>query len=201
MSFADPSVHPCAPSDAQFPAYVLTTVPASDVMHGRPNPHPVSRALLRALLINAAECGGAMAQDGLTGEISFTVSAGRPMGSARIALPMTNPHERCGTCGQWESEHGNPNPTACDDYSRYPRPGSLDNPLCMTPGCGMPLTHHGRPYAVSCNDFTPHPAGCECRWCLCDCHTVLEAPGERCHPDCSYENVGRLSDHCRDPHG
>ncbi|RSS95090.1 hypothetical protein EF903_05470 [Streptomyces sp. WAC05292] len=144
----------CSPAEATFVAYLKTVFPPSDLIPGRENPHPVSGALLRARLINALECGGAVALDELTGEIAFTYADSSFPGYVETAVPLTNPHPLCGTCGQWEREHGNPNPTACDRFDVTPRPGTADNPLCLAEDCGgYPRTHHGRPYAVACSHF------------------------------------------------
>ncbi|MEU4266213.1 hypothetical protein ACYCCF_30135 [Streptomyces argenteolus] len=44
-----------------------------------------------------------------------------------------------------------------------------------------------------------HGSHCECRACLCDCGCYQFEPREKCHPDCSYNNIGAMSDHCYPP--
>ncbi|MFD9248328.1 hypothetical protein [Streptomyces bottropensis] len=49
---------------------------------------------------------------------------------------------------------------------------------------------------MSARSLPRHSSLCECRACLCDCGAYQYEPMEKCHPDCSYNTVGRMSDHC-----
>ncbi|WP_330335663.1 hypothetical protein OHS33_39180 (plasmid) [Streptomyces sp. NBC_00536] len=144
----------CEPRESTFAAYLVTSSRPGQLDPQTPNPRSMSGALLRALLINARECGGSVAMDELTGEIAFTYAEGTFHDMVQTAVPLTNRHSLCGTCGQWKSEHGNPNVTACDQFGIYPRAGTDFNPLCLAEDCGgYPRTHHGRRYTVACPAF------------------------------------------------
>ncbi|KIF00923.1 hypothetical protein PL81_38535 [Streptomyces sp. RSD-27] len=154
MSLPSADFRPCEPGESTFAAYLVTASPASCLVPGTTNPYSMSGAMLRALLINARELGGAMALDELTGEIAFTYELGTFHRMVQMAVPLTNRYPLCGTCGQWESEHRNPNASACDQFGIYPRAGTQFNPLCLAEDCGgYPRTHHSRRYAVSCSSF------------------------------------------------
>ncbi|MFD4933471.1 hypothetical protein [Streptomyces virginiae] len=201
MSLPSTDFRPCEPRESTFAAYLVTASPASCLVPGTTNPRSMSGALLRALLINARECGGAVAMNELTGEIGFTYASGTFHSMVQTAVPLPNRYLLCGTCSQWESEHGNPNPTACDKFDVKPRPGTDANPFCLNEDCRYPLTHHGRPYTVACSTFQryplpqdpacPHGEDCERRACLCDCGGFESEPMEKCHPDCSYMSLGQ----------
>ncbi|MFJ5142964.1 hypothetical protein [Streptomyces sp. NPDC088707] len=139
-------------SEVTFAAYAVTATPASDLIPGTPNPRPMSGALLRALLINAKECGGALALDDLSKTVGFTYAAGMFHVMVQVARPLPTPRTpTCGECGQWKSEHRNPNATACEKFDVEPRPDSPSNRLCLR--CRQPFLHHGRPYTVACHSF------------------------------------------------
>lgn len=144
------------PSEVTFSAYSVTASPARHLNPGTPNPRPMSGALLRALLINAIECGGALALDDLSKTVGFTYADGTFHVMVQEARPLPTPRTpACGECGQWKSEHRNPNATACDAFDVQPRPDSPANPLCGE--CRQPKTHHGRRYTVACGSFTTSP--------------------------------------------
>ncbi|MEU3502617.1 hypothetical protein ABZ726_18265 [Streptomyces hundungensis] len=146
------------PAEVTFAAYCITVHP-SKVLNPwalnpeAENPHAVSGALLRAILINAVECGGALALDDLSKTVGYTYAAGTFHALAQEARPLPTPRRpTCGECGQWESEHRNPNATACDKFDVEPRPDTPPNRLCLH--CCQPFLHHGRRYTVACADFT-----------------------------------------------
>ncbi|RNG31852.1 hypothetical protein EEJ42_08460 [Streptomyces botrytidirepellens] len=140
------------PSEVTFAAYSVTASPESDLIPGIPNPRPMSGALLRALLINADECGGMLAMDDLSKTVVFTYASGMFHTAVQEARPLpTPPTPTCGECGQWESEHGNPNASCCDRFDVEPRPGTASNRLCSA--CRQPFLHHGRRYTVACSSF------------------------------------------------
>ncbi|MBG7704873.1 hypothetical protein HCJ76_44130 [Streptomyces sp. MC1] len=144
----------CDPAEASFAAYTVTASHPGLLDPGTPNPWPVSGALLRALLINARECGGAIVLDDLTGTIEFTYASGTFHRMVQTARPLPDCQtQECDTCGQWESEHGNPNASCCDDFQDWRRPGTVGNPLCET--CKEPYRFHRRRYTVACGDFRP----------------------------------------------
>ncbi|MEU0857465.1 hypothetical protein ABZ352_18780 [Streptomyces griseofuscus] len=140
------------PSEVTFAAYSVTSSPASALVPGARNPRRMSGALLRALLINAVECGGALAVDDLSKTVGFTYASGTFHVMVQEARPLPTPRTPvCGTCGQWESEHGNPNASCCDAFDVQPRPDTAANPLCGR--CRQPQTHHGRRFTVACASF------------------------------------------------
>ncbi|MFD0352965.1 hypothetical protein ACFVHW_04335 [Streptomyces sp. NPDC127110] len=188
----------CQPREATADAYTVTAFPESALVPGTPNPRLMSGALVRALLISAGECGGAVAMDELTDTVVFTYAAGMFHRTGQMAVPLTADKPMCGTCGQWETEHRNPNASCCDTFNAEPAPGSDANPWCRNPRCGQPRTHHGRRHTVACS-LTPHRPECECRTCLCTCEGVWWEPEEKCMPDCDYMTAGQLSEHCYPP--
>ncbi|MEV0778906.1 hypothetical protein [Streptomyces sp. NPDC050428] len=140
------------PSEATFAAYSVTATGCRFPNPDAPNPRMVSGALLRALLINAKECGGALAMDDLSRTVGFTYDAGTFDGMVQEARPLPTPRTpTCGECGQWDDEHRNPNATACDKFDIEPRPDTPSNALCAQ--CRQPFLHHGRRYTVACHSF------------------------------------------------
>ncbi|MFC8538069.1 hypothetical protein ACFUJY_29715 [Streptomyces sp. NPDC057249] len=111
----------------------------------------MSGGLVRAQLVNARACGGSIVLDDLSGTVAFTYSSGTFHRMVQVATPLTSSIPLCGTCGQWESEHRNPNASCCDQFTFKKRPGTLHNPLCRA--CQQPRTHHGRPFTVACHSF------------------------------------------------
>ncbi|MEU7228988.1 hypothetical protein [Streptomyces chrestomyceticus] len=143
-------------SEVTFAAYSVTASPASALVPGTANPRPVSGALLRALLINAIECGGALAMDDVSRTVGFTYADGTFHVMVQEARPLPTPRTpTCGTCGQWESEHGNPNAACCDKFDVKPCPGTPANPRCSK--CNQPASHHGRRYTVACRSYMGEP--------------------------------------------
>ncbi|MFF4188154.1 hypothetical protein ACFYZ9_33665 [Streptomyces sp. NPDC001691] len=146
------------PAEVTFAAYSITVHPSKVLAPWAlnpeaENPHAVSGALLRAILINAVECGGALALDDLSKTVGYTYASGTFHALAQEARPLPTPLiPTCGECGQWKSEHRNPNGSCCDAFTFKRRPGTLHNPLCGT--CEQPRTHHGRRYTVACANFT-----------------------------------------------
>ncbi len=165
VAITHPAVEPSAefrplsdPAEVSFAAYSVTVHP-SKVLNpwalnpDAENPYVVSGALMRAILINAAECGGALALDDVSKTVGYTYASGTFHALAQEARPLPTPGTpTCGECGQWESEHRNPNASCCAAFTLKPRPATLHNPLCGT--CEQPRTHHGRRYTVACADFT-----------------------------------------------
>lgn len=140
------------PSEVTFAAYCVTASATRHLNPDAPNPRLVSGALLRAMLINAAECGGALALDDLSKTVGFTYASGMFHVMVQEARPLPTPRTpTCGECGQWESEHRNPNGTACDRFDVEPRPDTPSNPRCSA--CCQPFLHHGRRYTVACSSF------------------------------------------------
>ncbi|MCZ1012050.1 hypothetical protein [Streptomyces lydicus] len=140
------------PSEAVFAAYSVTASPAGHLNPGTPNTRPMSGALLRAMLINAQECGGALALDDLSKTVAFTYASGTFHVMVQEARPLPTPRTAtCGECGQWKTEHRNPNVTACDKFDIEPRPDTPSNSRCRA--CCQPLLHHGRSYTVACSSF------------------------------------------------
>lgn len=143
----------CDPREATFAAYVVHASPASAVVPGMES-RPMSGGLLRAQLVNARQCGGSIVLDDLSGTVAFTYASGTFHRMVQVATPLTSSIPLCGTCDQWESEHRNPNASACDRFDVDPRPGTDANPLCLREECGgYPRTHHGRPFTVACHSF------------------------------------------------
>lgn len=138
-------------SEAMFAGYSVTA-PARQRNPGAPNLYIMSGALLRAVLINAMACGGALALDDLSQTVGFTYASGtfHVMVQEARPLPLGRALE-CGECGQWKSEHRSPNASACSSFDVQPQPGTESNPLCS--GCRQPFLHHGRRYTVACADF------------------------------------------------
>ncbi|MFD8118694.1 hypothetical protein [Streptomyces microflavus] len=52
---------------------------------------------------------------------------------------------------------------------------------------------------MSARSLSRHSAHCECRACLCECGTYQYEPKEKCHPECPYMALGRMSEHCYPP--
>ncbi|WP_030372397.1 hypothetical protein [Streptomyces rimosus] len=143
-------------AEVTFAAYSVTASPASALVPGTPNPRRMSGALLRAMLINAIECGGALSMDDVSRTVGFTYASGTFHGMVQEARPLPTPRTpTCGTCGQWESEHHNPNATACDKFDVEPRPDTPANPRCEM--CSQPASHHGRRYTVACRSYMGEP--------------------------------------------
>ncbi|WP_275466289.1 hypothetical protein [Streptomyces noursei] len=144
-------------SEVTFAAYSVTVHPSHVLNPGAlnpdaENPHAVSGALLRAILINAVECGGALAIDDLSKTVGYTYASGTFHALAQEARPLPTPRTpTCGECGQWESEHRNPNGSCCDKFDVEPSPDSSSNPRCLL--CRQPFLHHGRPYTIACHSF------------------------------------------------
>lgn len=144
----------CDPGEATFAAYVVRASPASALVPGVPHSRPMSGGLVRAQLVSARRCGGSIALDDLDGTVAFTYDSGMFHRLVQMATPLTSSIPLCGTCDQWESEHRNPNASACDRFDVDPRPGTPANPLCLREECGgHPRTHHGRPFTVACHSF------------------------------------------------
>ncbi|MGW0757092.1 hypothetical protein ACWD1Y_11490 [Streptomyces sp. NPDC002814] len=143
----------CDPREATFAAYVVHASPASALVPGVPNPLRMSGALVRVQLVNARQCGGSIALDDLTGTVAFTYASGTFHRMVQVATPLAVFTEQCGECGQWESEHRNPNASACDRFDVEPRPGTPANPLCLAEACGQPRTHHGLWFPLACHSF------------------------------------------------
>ncbi|WP_433860237.1 hypothetical protein [Streptomyces kronopolitis] len=141
------------PSEVTFAAYSKTVfAPAWNLVPDVPHTTVVSGAFLRALLIDAIRCSGAVAVDDLSRTVAFTYAAGMRDHATFECRPMPTPRTPiCGECGQWESEHRNPNATCCDKFDVEPRPDSASNPLCAK--CDQPFLHHGRRFAVACRAF------------------------------------------------
>lgn len=143
----------CDPREATFAAYVVHASPKSALVPGTPNPRRMSGALVRAQLVSSRRCGGSIALDDLTGTVAFTYDSGMFHRMVQVATPVAVFMWECGTCGQWGSEHHNPNASACDAFDVEPRRGTPANPLCLREECGQPRTHHGRTFTVACHDF------------------------------------------------
>ncbi len=143
-------------SEVTFAAYSVTVHPSKlapwALNPDAENPYAVSGALLRAVLINAVECGGALAVDEVSKTVGYTYASGTFDALAQEARPLPTPRTpTCGECGQWESEHGNPNASCCEKFDVEPRPDSVSNRLCLR--CRQPFLHHGRRYTVACRLF------------------------------------------------
>ncbi|MEV0487307.1 hypothetical protein AB0I69_42745 [Streptomyces sp. NPDC050508] len=142
-----------SPAEVMFAAYSKTAfVPEWNRVPNVPLTRVVSGAFLRALLIDAIRCSGALAFDDLSRMVAFTYAAGMYDHATFECRPMPTPRTPiCGECGQWESEHGNPNATCCNKFDVEPRPDTPQNPLCG--GCDQPFLHHGRQFTVACRGF------------------------------------------------
>ncbi|MFJ4342644.1 hypothetical protein [Streptomyces sp. NPDC088915] len=138
------------PADATFPAYRVF-VYGPHVLPDQKG-QVMSRALLRAMLINATKDNcGSMARDELSGGLRYRYP---DLPDTFVAHPDPDLRLReCATCGQWVSEHANPNGSACATFTAQPEPGSTGNPLCER--CRQPYKHHGRSLTVACADFLP----------------------------------------------
>ncbi|MFJ8301316.1 hypothetical protein ACIQ9R_36195 [Streptomyces sp. NPDC094447] len=135
------------PADATFPAYRVFAY----------GPHVLSRqkgqvmsgALMRAVLLNVTrDNDGSMSQDEVTGALAYRYP---DLPDVFVAHPDPDPHlPLCAKCGQWESEHANPNGTACDAFTVLPA-GHRDTAECSD--CRQPRLHHGGRYTVACKGF------------------------------------------------
>lgn len=140
-----PSVPFTDPAEATFPAYRVF-VYGPHVLPDQKG-QVMSLALMRAVLINATrDTGGSMAKDDLTGALTYRYPE---LSDVFVAHPDPDPGKPlCSACGQWDSEHANPNGTACAFHVRL---SPVDNPECFN--CDQPLHHHGRRYTVACDDY------------------------------------------------
>ncbi|MEU9925064.1 hypothetical protein AB0H51_27915 [Streptomyces griseoluteus] len=179
----------CDPAEASFAAYTVTASHPGLLDPGTPNPRPMSGALLRALLINARECGGAMALDDLSGSVEFTYASGTFHHMVQTARPLPDSQTpECDTCGQWESEHGNPNVSCCDGFQDWHRAGTAGNPLCKT--CKEPFRLHGRRYTVACEDFLRDYDDAATGRDVLRLRDAVRAAGLPCSVDC--QSTGQL---------
>ncbi|MCM2388812.1 hypothetical protein [Streptomyces albipurpureus] len=117
-----------------------------------------SGALVRARLINARQCGGAIAveESGDATKVVFTSHAGRFDQATYTAVPTTGETQsECAVCGQWQAEHETP-VAACRNFSTGPIAFTADNPGCAS--CKQPKTQHGGRsrgafFTLACSDF------------------------------------------------
>ncbi|MFB8025925.1 MULTISPECIES: hypothetical protein [unclassified Streptomyces] len=143
------------PAMASFAAYRMF-VYGDNVMSDQPG-QVMSMALMRAVLINVTELDGYMVLDELSGSLMYKFP---DIADVFIAHPDPDKETDgsrylCAVCGQWKSEHRNPNGTACDGFHVRPVHGCADNPRCVH--CDEPKLHHGRRYTVACDAFEAKP--------------------------------------------
>jgi hypothetical protein len=136
-----------SPAEARFAAYSITAEgPAADP--GAPGT-VCSGALLRAILVNVQDDGGPLELHVARRSVRYRY---RDVLDVFTATPFPNPrYPVCAVCGQWESEHRNPNASACGAFTAVPAPGTAGNALCRL--CEQPYLHHGRRFTVACKTF------------------------------------------------
>ncbi|MDQ8707849.1 hypothetical protein RCO28_36080 [Streptomyces sp. LHD-70] len=106
---ARPLTHP---SEANFPAYAVTYQEPCALPGSRPRSVIRSGGRVRVALVRAlrAELGAASLEE-ITGVVCFTYG-GLP--GVFVATPVPDPgYPKCSGCGQWGSEHGQPDGDAC----------------------------------------------------------------------------------------
>ncbi|MDH6449582.1 hypothetical protein M2155_001990 [Streptomyces sp. SAI-119] len=143
---ARPYVEFTKPAEASHPAYRIF-VAGPFALSNQPG-QLVSRALLRAVLIDVARNTGVMART-TTGAVRYEYP-GLP--DVFTAHPERSPDlPTCALCGQWKAEHENAsNASHCGKFTFFGVPGT-DSLLCTT--CRQPHGHHGQPFTVACDDF------------------------------------------------
>lgn len=135
------------PATAKAPAYRMF-VYGTYALSNQPG-QVMSLALMRAVLIDATvRNDGSMARDEESGSLMYEYPGLQDVFVAHPYPDFGQP--RCTRCGQWKSEHANPNATACDMFVIHP-PEDFVHRRCAE--CQQPLLHHGRLFTVACNDF------------------------------------------------
>ncbi len=134
------------PAEASHPAYRIF-VAGPFALSNQPG-QLVSRALLRAVLIDVTRNAGAMAH-AESGIVRYEYQG---LSDVFTAYPERSPDRpTCALCGQWEAEHKNAsNATHCGKFAHFGGPGT-QSLLCTT--CRQPHGHHGQQFTVACGDF------------------------------------------------
>ncbi|CAL9326742.1 hypothetical protein [Streptomyces sp. SudanB91_2054] len=143
---ARPYVEFTSPAEASSPAYRVF-VAGPFALSNQPG-QLMSRALLRAVLIDVTRNAGVMAR-AESGAVRYEYPG---LSDVFTAYPERSPDlPTCALCGQWKAEHENPaNATHCGKFAFFGAPGT-ESLLCTT--CRQPHGHHGQRFTVACDDF------------------------------------------------